>query len=877
MRILKLQTLRGPNYWSIRRQNLIEMRLDLEQLDEVFSDQISGFYEGLVEALPSLVEHCCSPGYRGGFLERVKAGTLMGHIIEHVALELQTLAGMSVNFGRTRAAAAPGVYRVVFEYHNEAAGRYAARAAVRLVESLVDRGYYPTTELQTDLRDLRELKAEASLGVTTEAILQEAIARNIPWVELPARCVVQLGTGIYQTRVQAAQTTNTGILGIEMAGDKEATITMLRSANIPVPKGEVIDHIDDLRAAINAIGGYPIVLKPLDGNHGRGITLNIKNLYDAEDAYILAERESKSRAVMIERFYQGRDFRVLVVNGKVIAVAERTPAHVIGDGKSTISELVATTNQDPRRGNGHENVLTRIKIDAHSEQVLEQQGYTLSSIPAEGEVCYLKATANLSTGGIAIDRTDEIHPENIWLAQRAAKIIGLDIAGIDITSPAIDHPLREVEGVIVEVNAAPGLRMHLEPSEGKLRNVAAPIVDMLYPPGRPNRVPIVAITGTNGKTTTTRLIAHLFRQTGQTIGYTTTDGTYIGDFLAEAGDNTGPQSAQLILQDPTVEVAVLETARGGILRSGLAFNQCDVGVVLNLSDDHLGLSDIETLEDMAKVKSIVAEATSPSGYVVLNADDPLVYGMAKRVKAKVAFFSMNAWNPIIWEHVRDGGLAAIYEDGMLSILTGQEVIQVEQAINIPMTLNGMAPFMIANALAAMLAAYVQGVHVEDISTALRTFEASVDHTPGRMNLIPVNNFHVLLDYAHNPASYEAMGSFVRNWTAGERVGVIGAPGDRRDQDLRKLGQLAAQIFDRAIIKEDDDTRGRDRGEVADLIRTGIRQQNPEFHYETILSEVDAIATALVKAKAGSLVVILPESVDRALRLIKQPELVTAKV
>ncbi|WP_390883437.1 cyanophycin synthetase [Kovacikia minuta] len=766
---------------------------------------------------------------------------------------------------------------MVFEYRYEQAGRYAARAAVRLVESLIDRGYYPAKELEVDLDDLRELKAEASLGVTTEAILEAAIARNIPWVELPARRVVQLGTGIYQTRIQAAQTNNTGILGIEMAGDKEATITLLRAANIPVPRGEVIYHRDDLRQAIDAIGGYPIVLKPLDGNHGRGITLNITNLYDAEDAYRGAERASKSGAVMVERFYQGRDFRVLVVNGKVVAVAERTPAHVVGDGQSTIAELVEETNADPRRGNGHENVLTRITIDAHSKQLLEQQGYTLGSIPAKGEVCYLKATANLSTGGIAIDRTDDIHPENIWLAQRAAKIIGLDIAGIDITSPAIDRPLREVDGVIVEVNAAPGLRMHLEPSEGKPRNVAAPIVEMLYPPGRPTRVPIVAITGTNGKTTTTRLIAHLFRQTGQTVGYTTTDGTYIGDFLAEAGDNTGPQSAQLILQDPTVEVAVLETARGGILRSGLAFNQCDVGVVLNLSEDHLGLGDINTLEDMAKVKGVVAEATSPTGYVVLNADDPLVYGMANRVKAKVAYFSMNPWNPIIWEHVRDGGLAAIYEEGTLSILTGLEVIRVEQAANIPMTLNGMAPFMIANALAAALAAYVQGVHVEDISTALRTFEASVDQTPGRMNLIPVNDFHVLLDYAHNPASYEAMGSFVRNWTAGERIGVIGAPGDRRDQDFRKLGQLAAQFFDRVILKEDDDTRGRNRGDVADLIRAGIRQENPEFHYETILNEVEAIETALVKASAGSLVVVLPESVNRALSLIQQPRMAVAKV
>ncbi|MFB2937616.1 cyanophycin synthetase [Aerosakkonemataceae cyanobacterium BLCC-F154] len=871
MRIIKLQTLRGPNYWSIHRHKLIEMWLDLEEMDEIYSNEIPEFYEGLVEVLPSLENHFCSPGHRGGFLKRVKQGTLMGHVIEHVALELQTLAGMRVTFGRARSTSKPGIYRVIFEYRQEVAGRYAAKAALRLVETIIDRGYYPEKELKLDLADLRKLKAETSLGLTTEAILKEAEARKIPWTELPARGIVQLGYGIHQRRIVAAQTSNTSLLGTELACDKESTIKILREANLPVPKGKVIYRFRHLENAINEID-FPIVIKPLDGNHGRGITLNINSWRDAEDAYDLAKSESKSGGVLVERYYRGRDFRVLVINGKVVAVAERVPAHVIGNGKSTIAELIAQVNQDPRRGEGHENILTRITIDEHSEQLLDQQRLSLNSILEPGEICYLKATANLSTGGTAIDRTAEIHPQNIWIAQRAARIIGLDIAGIDIASPDISRPLTEVDGVIVEVNAAPGLRMHLQPSEGTPRNVAAPILDMLYPPDRPDQIPIIAVTGTNGKTTTTRLIAHIFHQSKKTVGYTTTDGTYIGDFLAEPGDNTGPQSAQLILQDPSVEVAVLETARGGILRSGLAFSQCDVGVILNVSEDHLGLHNINTLEDMAHVKSVIAEVTSPNGFVVLNADDPLVAAMGKndRVKAKAVYFSMDRWNPIIWEHIQNGGVAAVYDNGYISFLSGENVIQVEQAVNIPLTLGGKAPFMIANALAAAVAAYVQGVSVEDISTALRTFRASVEQTPGRMNLINWGNFQVLLDYAHNPAGYQALGQFVGNWLTGERIGVIGAPGDRRDQDLQKLGVLAAQIFDRVIIKEDEDNRGRKRGEVAALIAEGITQTNADFPYEIILDEQTAIETSLLKASENSLVVILPDKVDRALNLLKQP-------
>ncbi len=865
MRILKIQTLRGPNYWSIRRHKLVVMRLDLEELAEKPSNQIPGFYEGLVTALPSLEEHFCSPGVRGGFLSRVAQGTMMGHIIEHVALELQQLAGMPVGFGRTRETATSGIYQVVIEYIDEQAGRYAARAAVRLCQSIVDTGRYQQSELEQDIKDLQELARDAALGPSTETIIKEAEARDMPWMLLGARAMIQLGYGVHQKRIQATLSDYSGILAVELACDKEGTKQILRDAGVPVPHGTVINYLDELEGAIEEVGGYPIVIKPLDGNHGRGITIDINDWDEAEKAYDVAR--AVSRGVIVERYYRGRDHRVLVVNGKVVAVAERVPAHVVGNGQSTIQELIDETNRDPNRGEGHDNVLTKITLDRTSLSLLQRQGYRLDTVLPAGELCYLRATANLSTGGIAVDRTDDIHPENVWLAQRVAKIIGLDIAGIDVVTPDITKPLRDVDGVIVEVNAAPGFRMHVCPSVGLARNVAAPVLDMLFPNGHSGRIPIIAITGTNGKTTTTRLIAHIYRQTGRVVGYTTTDGIYIDDHVVEKGDTTGPQSAQVILKDPTVEVAVLETARGGILRSGLAFDKCDVGVVLNLSADHLGIGDIDTLDQMAHLKSVVAESVSINGYAVLNADDPLVAAMADRVKGQVAYFAMNPANELVQYHTRKGGLAAVYENGYLSILKGDWTLRIEQAVHVPVTMQGRAPFMIANALAASLAAFAQGVPIEAIRVALTTFRASVSQTPGRMNLFNLGRYHALVDYAHNAASYEAVGSFVRNWP-GERNGVVGGPGDRRDEDFIELGKLSASIFDRIIIKEDDDLRGRPIGEASELITKGILQEKPDYQYQVILKETEAINTGLDQATAGALVVILPESVSRAISLIQ---------
>ncbi|ERN42530.1 cyanophycin synthetase [Rubidibacter lacunae KORDI 51-2] len=867
MKILRTQTLRGPNYWSIRHHKLILMRLDLEDLAETPSNQIPGLYDGLLDVLPSLDEHFCSPGCRGGFLMRLREGTLMGHVVEHVALELQVLVGKNVGFGRTRESEKPGVYNVVFQYRDEQVGRYAGRAAVRLCQSIIDAGRYPQDELDKDLEDLRDLANSSALGPSTEALVGEAEAREIPWMQLSARAMIQLGYGACQRRLQATLSDRSSLLAVELACDKEGTKRILQDAGIPVPRGVTIQYLDDLEAAVEDVGGYPIAIKPLDGNHGRGITLDITSAEDAVAAYDTASAASKSRTVIVERFYRGRDHRVLVVDGKVVAVSERIPARVLGNGRLTIEELVERANRDPRRGEGHDNVLTRIKIDRAAIALLERQGLALNTVLHDGKVAYLRATANLSTGGIAVDRTDDIHPDNVWLAERAARTIGLDIAGIDLVTTDITRPLRDADGVVVEVNAAPGFRMHVSPSEGTSRNVAAPVMDMLFPPGTTSRIPILAITGTNGKTTTTRLSAHIMAQTGRTVGYTTTDGIYIDGRLVEKGDTTGPQSAGVILRDPTVDVAVLETARGGILRSGLAFEVCEVGVVLNVAADHLGLDGINTIDQMARVKSVVAEVVAPEGTAVLNADDPRVLSMAERVPGKVAYFSMDAKNETVKTHIAGGGLVAVYEGGYLTLHDGQESHQLEFAEDLPVTLKGKAPFMIANALAAVAATYSLGADLESIRKGLRTFNPSAAQTPGRMNLFDMGDFHVLIDYAHNPASYEALGGFIRNWD-GNRVGVVGGPGDRRDEDLALLGELSAGFFDYIIVKEDDDTRGRARGNAADCIVAGIQKTNSKCRFETVLDETRAIEISLKEAKPKELIVILPESVSRAVSLVE---------
>jgi cyanophycin synthetase len=752
MKVLQTHILRGPNYWSTRCSKLILVRLDLEELAHRSSDTLPGFYEGLAKILPSLEKHSCLPGCRGGFLSRMQKGTTMGHVLERVALELQTLADMPVGFGRTCETATTGVYQVAIEYQNEPAGRYAVRAALRLCHSILDTGTYPKAELKKDLNDLTRLRAEAALGASTDALVQEAETRGIPWTHLETCDLFQLGYGKYQKRVQASLTSHSNVLGVELAGNKESTKKILSNMGVPVPLGEVVYAFRELEDAIHRLGGYPIVIKPLDGNHGRGITIDIQTWRQAEVAYDRARDVSRdvSRDVIVEHFYQGRDHRILVVNHKVVAVAERVPAHVVGNGQATIWELVEQENQDSRRGEGHDNVLTHIELDRATDEMLRRQDYTLDTILPPDQICYLRATANLSTGGIAIDRTDEIHPHTVWLAERVSRIIDLDVVGLDVLTTDITKPLSEVNGVIVEVNAAPGLRMHVAPSQGVGRNVAVPILNMLFPPGTPTRIPVVAVTGTNSKATPTPLIAHIFSQVYDAVGFTTADEVYISDRILsvrplKTGCTAAPQRAQIILQDPTVEAAILEIGQDEILHSGLAFQQCDVGVVLNVVADQLGVDDTPTVNQMARVNGVIAETVRSDGYAVLNADDAQVAAMAGRVVGKVAYFSMHLDNPVVRSHVQQGGMAAVYEKGSLSILQGDRVHQIEHVARIPIALGGCTPFMIANALAAGLTAFVLGVKVEQIRAALHCFQASAWQIPGEM---PEQMKLFNLDYYH---------------------------------------------------------------------------------------------------------------------------------
>jgi len=863
MKIREIRAMKGPNYWSIRRHKLIVMKLELEELEEFPTNKIDGFAERLEKLLPTLYTHECSEGCAGGFFNRVKEGTWMGHVIEHIALEIQTLAGMDVGFGRTRSASEHGVYNVVFSYMEVKAGMYAAKSAVKIAQALVDNVEY---DLEADIQEMREIREDERLGPSTGSIVEEAQAKGIPWIRLNRHSLVMLGYGVNQKRIQATVTSDTSSIAVEIACDKEDTKNLLEAANIPVPKGRIIYDEDDLKNAINSIN-YPIVLKPINGNHGRGATINIRTWEDAVEA--LAAAKKISRSVICEKYITGFDHRVLVINYKFVAAAKRTPAAVTGDGKHSIQQLIDEVNKDPRRGYGHEKVLTSIKVDDNTLNILNEKGYTLDTVLNNAEVLYLKSTANISTGGTATDVTDLVHPHNVFMAERIARIVGLDICGIDIMTDDISEPLSESEGAILEVNAAPGFRMHLAPTEGLPRNVAEPVIDMLFPPGSSYRIPIVAVTGTNGKTTTTRLLAHIAKTAGNKVGFTTTDGIYIQNIMMQRGDCTGPQSAEFVLKDPTVDFAVLECARGGILRAGLGFGQCDIGIVTNVAADHLGLKDINTLEDMARVKSVVVEAIMPSGYAILNADDELVSGMAKPLNCKIAYFSMDEKNPLIREHCDKGGLAAIAENGYITICKGNWKIRVEKIINIPLTFRGKAVFMIQNILPAVLTGFIRNFKMEDIRLALETFIPSPAQTPGRMNMFEFKKFNVMVDYAHNPAGFQAIARFLEKIDAKPKVGIIAGVGDRRDEDIVTLGVLAAKMFDEIIVRQDRNLRGRSEQEIIDLMLSGIATIDPNKKIKVIPSEPEAIDYAFKNAKKGSFIVIcsdvIPDALDQVMK------------
>jgi cyanophycin synthetase len=864
MKIIEIKVLRGPNYWSVRRNKLIQMVLDLEELENRPTNTIDGFRKSLEMMFPTMIEHRCSVGEKGGFFSRVEEGTWMGHVIEHIALELQTLAGMETGFGRTRGTGKDGEYYVVFNYTEEEAGVFAAKVAVAIAQALIDNNDY---DVASDIMTLREIREKTRLGPSTGCIVDEAAKRGIPFIRLNKQSLVQLGYGVNQKRIRATIASTTSNIAVDIAGNKSETKNLLGAAEIPVPKGDVVRTEEELKKAIDYVG-YPVVIKPIDGNHGKGNTTNIMNWQQAITAFEAAK--VYGRNVIVEKYITGFDFRVLVIDYKFICAALRTPASVVGDGINSIQYLIEETNKDPRRGYGHEKVLTQITIDQFTHKMLDDKGYTLESIPGKNELVLLKPTANLSTGGTSTDVTDEVHPSNIAMCERIAKIIGLDICGIDIMATDLMNPVTQNGGCILEVNAAPGFRMHIDPSLGLPRNVAEPVVEMLFPKGHPGTIPIVAITGTNGKTTTTRLTAHIAKTAGYKVGYTTSDGVYIQNQMMVKGDCTGPVSAQFVLKDPTVDFAVLECARGGILKNGLAFRNCDVAIVTNISADHIGLRGISTMDQMAKVKAVVPKTVLKNGYAILNAEDDLVYAMHKDLDCNVAFFSMDEKNPRIIKHCKKGGYASIYENGYITIMKGTWKVRVIKVAEVPITYGGKATHNIMNCLPAVLAAYLwRNIKIDDIKLALQTFLPSPTQTPGRLNLFQFKKFQFLVDFAHNPAGLVLLCDFMNKLDGTPKVGIISGTGDRRDDDIRELGRISAKYFDEIIIRQDKHLRGRTAEEMVALLVEGINEgKTKEIPIEIIYNEKEAIMHAYNSAKPGSLITIMCDVVAEALDLIK---------
>ncbi|MBC8753052.1 cyanophycin synthetase [Kordia sp. YSTF-M3] len=863
MEIRSINAMRGPNYWSVRRHKLIVMVLDLQEMEQLPTNKVDGFGDRLKAMFPSMYSHRCSEGCEGGFFMRVDEGTWMGHVIEHIALEIQTLAGMDTGFGRTRGYGEEGVYNVVFSYMEEKVGRYAAKAAVRICEALISGEDY---DLSEDIQEMREIREDERLGPSTGSIVEEAVSRGIPWIRLNKYSLCQLGYGANQKRIQATVTSETSNIGVEIACDKEDTKYLLEQAEVAVPRGEIIRRESSLKEACRYVG-YPLVVKPVNGNHGRGITVDINNYEDAVVAFKAAQEISRS--VIIEKYITGDDYRLLVINNVLVAAAKRTPAHVVGDGTSTIQELVDEVNKDPRRGYGHEEVLTMIKINDLTKTLIAAKGYTLETVLKKDEVMILKDTANLSTGGTAEDVTDIVHPANVFMAERISKIIDLDICGIDVMTSDISKPLEDTGGAVLEVNAGPGFRMHLAPTEGLPRNVAAPVIDKLFPPGSTSRIPIIAVTGTNGKTTTTRLIAHMAKMKGYKVGYTTSDGVYIQNRLLMKGDCTGPSSAEFVLKDPTVNFAVLECARGGLLRAGLGFKNCDIGIVTNVAADHLGLKGIHTIEQLAKVKGVIPETVLPDGTVILNADDDLVYAMRKNVDCNVALFSLDENNPRIKAMQKRGGLSAIYENGYITICRGEWKMRVINVVNVPLTFGGKATFMIQNVLPAVITAYLKGFTIEDMKVALETFIPSASQTPGRLNLFKFKNFQILVDYAHNPSGMRALKQFVDNIEASVKVGIIAGIGDRRIEDNNEMGGVAAEMFDEIIIRQDKRLRGKTEEELIKMLNDGIKMKDPNKKTTIIPSEREAILHAVKNIKPNGLIVLCSDVVPDALDLVKK--------
>lgn len=831
----------GRNIFSHRQA--IKMIVDIGKYGNIPTNMISGFNERLLELFPGLKTNCCSLGYEGGFLERLSEGTYLAHVLEHTILEMQYMLGYPVSYGKTRTLVAPSVYYLVYEFANEVCGLECGKAAVFIFNYLLSG---KSLQLDEFLKYLGRISSESELGPSTSAIVEQAKKRGIPVTRIGSESMVRLGYGRYSRLVESTLTDATSCISADISCNKQLTKQILKEHQIPVPYGKVVySEISALMAAAQI--GMPVVIKPFDSNQGKGVHLNLNSEEEIKAAFRDASKYSSG--IIVERFVSGRDFRILVVGGKVRAVSERIPACVAGDGMHTIKELIELENNNPSRGEKHEKPLTRLKLDQIAVDQLNKSGYSPESIPPEGSVVKLRENGNLSTGGTAIDRTDVIHPENAELAEMAAEAIGIDIAGIDVVAEDISKPIFETGGAVVEVNTAPGIRMHLYPSVGKPRNVAKDIVDLLFPDERSTKFPLVSVTGTNGKTTVVRLIAHSLEKAGIVTGMTTTEGTYIGQKCICRGDNSGPRSARSLLSNKTIDAAVLETARGGIIREGLGYDLADVGIITNITEDHLGLDGVGTIEELAFVKSLVAEAVKEEGCAVLNAEDAATRDIIKRVKSRVMLF----YTDLRIGDLYKGYPSAFVKNGTLCIRDGKSEIVIAPVSDIPITGGGLIDCNIENCLAAAAALYSLKIPVRKIKEGLLSFKEN----SGRFELYELQGIKIMLDYGHNPAGYAQAIKVCERMGCKRIAGVIGLPGDRSISAERAIAELSADAFDRIYVKEDSDTRGRKKGEVASDLYDFIIKKG--FPAATIVeNEAEAMKKAISEAVDGDLIVVFYE-------------------
>ena len=847
MQVSRIRALRGPNLWS--RHTAVEAIVSCNAADTL----VAGLEQQLRRTFPAIgLIRASSP----------EQTLCLAHALEKITLALQVQAGCPVTFSRTTPTQEEGTYQVTVQYSEEAVGRRALALAQDLCQAAQNGSAF---DVEAALAELRELDEDERLGPSTGCIVDAAVARGIPFKRMTRGSMVQLGWGSRQRRIQAAETDTTSAIAESIAQDKDLTKAVLHAAGVPVPLGRPVENLEEAWRFAQEIG-LPVVVKPLDGNQGKGVTVNI---VDREHFGIAYNAANKYGQVLVEKFLPGQDFRLLVVGDKLVAAARREPPLVVGDGIHTVRQLVEQVNADPRRGEGHATSLTKIRFDDIAVARLKVQGLEPESVPEKGQRVILRNNANLSTGGTATDVTDEVHPEVAARAVAAARMVGLDICGVDVVCESMQRPLEEQSGGIVEVNAAPGLRMHLTPSYGKGRDVGQAVIDYMFPPGNDGRVPVIAVTGTNGKTTTVRLTAHLLKANGLRVGMTNTDGVYVNDRQTDSGDCSGPRSARNVLSHPEVDAAVFETARGGLLREGLAFDRCQVAVVTNMgAGDHLGLNYITTLEDLSVLKRVIVLNVQPDGMAVLNAADPAVAAMGPHCPGDVTFFALDAHHPVLATHRAQGKRVVYVENGSIVAQKGKQVVRIPLS-QVPLTRNGQIGFQTENVLAAVGAAWAVNTPWDAIAQGLSTFISDVQGVPGRFNVFDYKGATLIADYGHNPDAMQALVQAVDNMPAGKRVVVISGAGDRRDEDIRDQTRILGAAFDEVLLYQDACQRGRADGEVVALLQEGLQGAMRTTHVESIQGEFNAIDTALSRLSKGDLCLILIDQVEEALAHIRQ--------